>query len=72
MAKKRPTHDQYRAAAIRMFYRDGEIEIDRGAAISAGDDPGAYVAAWVWVPDKEAHAEKPAEATAKRRAKARS
>ena len=31
----------------------GEIEVDRNAHISRGDDRGAYVEAWVWVPDDE-------------------
>lgn len=33
--------------------RDGEIEIDSGAVVSRGDDPGAYIAAWVWVADED-------------------
>jgi hypothetical protein len=28
----------------------GELEIDENAPVSRGDDPGAYVQAWVWVP----------------------
>ena len=40
----------FRARAKELYYRDGEIEIDSNAIISRGDDPGAYVAAWVWVP----------------------
>jgi hypothetical protein len=39
----------YRAAAIRLHHRDGEIEINDNADVSLGDDPGAYVQAWVWV-----------------------
>ena len=31
------------------WQKEGEIEIDDDAKISRGDDPGAYVAAWVWV-----------------------
>lgn len=30
---------------------DGELEVDEGAIVSMGNDPGAYVMAWVWVPD---------------------
>jgi hypothetical protein len=39
----------YVAAAHDEYHKDGEIEIDEGAAVSYGDDRGAYVAAWVWV-----------------------
>jgi hypothetical protein len=45
--------DRYREAAITRYAKDGEIEIDSDAAISKGDDPGAYVAAWVWVRDDD-------------------
>lgn len=31
--------------------RDGELEIDEGAAVSSGNDAGAYVQCWVWVED---------------------
>ena len=43
--------EAYRAAATQQWHREGEIEIDSNAVVSKGDDPGAYVAAWVWVPD---------------------
>ena len=46
----------YRDAAYRIWHRDGEIEIDEidnFALISRGNDNGAYVQAWVWVPDDE-------------------
>lgn len=33
--------------------REGQIEVDEGAFVSRGDDPGAYVMAWVWVDDPE-------------------
>ena len=46
---KPPSDDEIRAAARRIHEREGEIEIDPGAPISHGDDPGAYVQAWVWV-----------------------
>lgn len=52
-----PTDDQVRAAAVRMYESEGEREIDFGATISRADDnsdQGAYVQAWVWVPDSEA------------------
>ena len=41
----------YRTAAKKQWERDGELEIDDNAVVSIGDDPGAYVAAWVWVAD---------------------
>ena len=30
--------------------REGDIEIDDDAVVSDGDDNGAYVQAWVWIP----------------------
>ncbi len=42
--------DRYRTAAEEFFHKDGECEIDEGAKVSLGDDEGAYVQAWVWVP----------------------
>lgn len=55
----RPTEMQYQKAAHRLFHEDGEIEVDVGAGIPTGtvspsDDGGAYVLAWVWVPNEEA------------------
>ena len=34
---------------------EGQVEVDRNAIVSEGDDAGAYVMAWVWVslPDEE-------------------
>lgn len=29
--------------------REGEVEVDDPAVVSRGDDPGAYVMAWLWV-----------------------
>src|SRR5688572_11282438 len=49
-----PGDQQLRAAAVRVFQRDGEIEIDDDAIVSRGEDPGAYVQAWVWVSYKDA------------------
>lgn len=48
------TDDWYRQRARETIHRDGEIEIDGNAVVSAGGDNGAYVAAWVWVEDDEA------------------
>lgn len=45
--------EAYRRAAKALHEVDGEIEIDPDATVSFGDDSGAYVAAWVWVPDAE-------------------
>jgi hypothetical protein len=36
-----------------MYHVDGEIEIDSKARVSTGNDDGAYVQAWVWVPANE-------------------
>ena len=53
MKKKSITDNQYIEAAKREYGREGEIEIDSNAIVSRGDDPGAYVAAWVWVSNSE-------------------
>lgn len=45
-----PTDEQYREAAKRVHGEEGEVEIDNTATVSRGDDAGAYVQAWVWVP----------------------
>jgi hypothetical protein len=45
--------DWYRERAKELYCEDGEIEVDDNAPISRGDDSGAYVEAWVWVPDDE-------------------
>jgi len=41
----------YVEAAIELRGRDGGCEIAGNAKVSMGGDPGAYVQAWVWVPD---------------------
>jgi hypothetical protein len=43
--------DWYRERAKELYGVDGEIEVDNNARISRGDDPGAYVEAWLWVSD---------------------
>ena len=48
---------RYREAAQREWTRDGELEIDDGAPVSMGDDPGAYVQAWVWISNDQAGVE---------------
>lgn len=53
----RITLDQYRQAAKRLYQDEGAIEIDDGAKVSKAPknpDHGAYVQAWVWVPDADA------------------
>ena len=43
----------YIEAARRIYAEEGTLEIDDDASVSPGDDPGAYVQAWVWVEDAE-------------------
>ncbi len=43
------TDQQYIDKAREIHSSDGQVEIDDGAVVSRGSDPGAYVAAWVWV-----------------------
>lgn len=43
----------FRNRAKELYHEEGEIEVDSDARVSVGDDDGAYVAAWVWVPLKE-------------------
>lgn len=59
------TDEEYRLRAREQFGRDGEVEIDDSAEVSRdaerygttpAGDPGAYVAAWVWVYAPEAEA----------------
>jgi hypothetical protein len=46
----------YRAAAIRVHYDEGTLEVDDEAPVSRDgeDDIGAYVQAWVWIGNDEA------------------
>lgn len=46
--------DPYARAAHKEYHQEGEIEIDDTTVVSEGDDPGAYVLAWVWVDDQAA------------------
>lgn len=50
-------HDNDRYRRYRQAAQDqavgGELEVDDWAVISAGDDDGAYVMAWLWVPNDE-------------------
>jgi hypothetical protein len=52
-AKVTVTDVAYINAAIMLHHKDGEVEIDDDAKVSRGEDPGAYVQAWVWVYDDD-------------------
>lgn len=43
----------FRTRAEELYYEDGRIEVDGNARISRGNDEGAYVEAWVWVPSRQ-------------------
>lgn len=55
-----PTDTQMIRTAKEIYHDEGRIEIDEPgdelpkAHVSRGDDPGAYVLAWVFVYDEEA------------------
>jgi hypothetical protein len=55
MSNDYPTDKQYIARARAMYCNDN-VEIDLEPALSQADE-GAWVAAWVWVPDAEVPAE---------------
>ncbi|HWZ31078.1 MAG TPA: hypothetical protein VNX18_07090 [Bryobacteraceae bacterium] len=42
----------FRALAKELYHEDGQIEVDDNACVSRGDEEGAYVEAWLWVPLK--------------------
>lgn len=50
------TNTAYRAAARRLFERDGVIEIEEFAQVedADGDRPGVWVEGWLFIPDDEA------------------
>jgi len=52
----KPTLEQYRKAAKRLHHDEGNVEVDYPGRtpVSTGDPNGAYVQAWVWVPNSEA------------------
>lgn len=56
-----PTDEEYIETARQIHGEDGVCEIDEGAVVSRGDDPGAYVQAWVWVYKTDIDPEKYAE-----------
>jgi hypothetical protein len=51
------TDEEYRAKARDLHHDYGDCEIDDDAIVSRSEDsapePGAYVAAWVWVPNDD-------------------
>jgi len=49
----RRAYDNYVQRASRIHGREGEIEVDDDAEVSAGCDNGVYVQGWLWVPDEE-------------------
>lgn len=51
----RDDSDPYVAAARNhSLLSEGTLEVDDIAVVSEGDDPGAYVSAWLWVSDEDA------------------
>jgi hypothetical protein len=56
LANPKPEDDRTQAIrkhAQATLAREGELEIDENALLSEGDDNGAYVQAWVWLPFAE-------------------
>lgn len=47
-----PTDAATRQRAKDLHAQEGDVEIDDNAVVSRGNDDGAYVQAWVWVPDE--------------------
>jgi len=47
-----PNRELYRAAAIREYEHNDDVEFDREPLVSEGADPGAWVQGWIWVPDE--------------------
>jgi len=45
-------HEWFRAQAKTLYGEEGQIEVDKDARVSIGDDDGAYVQAWLWVPSR--------------------
>lgn len=50
MAKKTRKQNILELASQMLLLRDGELELDSDAKVSEGDDNGAYVQTWMWVP----------------------
>ena len=47
------TDNRYYREAAQNQSREGDWEVDEDAVVSMGDDPGAYVMAWVWITREE-------------------
>jgi hypothetical protein len=60
-AQEDPDFGKYRDAAKKLHHREGELEIDDDAIVSKGEDPGAYVQAWIWVSNSDAGVEEEGE-----------
>jgi hypothetical protein len=52
IASKNPETPKYRKAA-KAYESEGVLEFDDDAAVSYGDEDGAYVMCWRWVNDSE-------------------
>lgn len=55
-AEEARARDRATIARARAQWASDKLEIDDDAVVSRGDnpdDPGAFVAAWVWVSEKE-------------------
>ena len=48
-AENHDVYEKYRAAADEQG-SEGDLEFDEGAVVSIGEDAGAYVMGWKWVP----------------------
>lgn len=53
-AKDPVNQDYVEAAKQAVVHEEGHMEVDDSAVVSRGDDPGAYVMAWIWVEDRDA------------------
>lgn len=51
--RKGMSRKEYIEAARLIYADEGVIEIDDSAKVSRGEDNGAYVQAWVWVPERK-------------------
>jgi hypothetical protein len=45
--------EEYRKQAQTYEIDGTPVDVDEGAVVSRGSDPGAYVQAWVWVPSDD-------------------
>ena len=44
--------EAFRAHAREKHNDDGNLEVDETAVVSVSEDGGAYVAAWIWIPEE--------------------